>query len=310
MYLGIDIGGMSIKAGVVDESGKILAKHCIATPLDGCDSFCAALLASIQTAINLAKIQTTDVEAIGIGYPGMVDRENGILISAANIPGKNIPVRKFLSDIFPSATVLVDNDANCAALGEYYQSENPGDFVFVTLGTGVGGGIILNGKLYIGSNGIAGEFGHIVTHHNGKKCACGRSGCWEMYASVTALKKLTAENSSNIKSISPDEEITGKTVFDCARNGDKEALRVRDEWIEEISVGIADIVNIFQPQEIVIGGAISKEGDVLIGPIRDYVEKYCFCSSPFQRPHIVASRIGGDAGIIGAAFLYKNINNA
>ncbi len=306
MYIGIDIGGMTIKAGVVDEKGKILAKHSVETPLDGNDSFMEAVHRSIKLALKDAKINKSDVKAIGIGYPGAVDRKKGILISANNVPGSNIPVREFLTENFAPVPVMVDNDANCAALGEYYSAGAEGDFVFVTLGTGVGGGIVIGGKLYLGANGVAGELGHVVTHHGGVKCSCGRSGCWEAYASVTALKRMTEENRDKIKSIKPDEVVSGRTVFDYAQKGDKEAQRVRDEWIEEVAIGITDMVNIFQPKKLVIGGAISKEGDTIIKPVRDYVEKYSYDIGPLKRTVIKASDIGGDAGIIGAAFLYKN----
>lgn len=303
MYIGIDIGGMSIKAGVVDENGKILAKHSVQTPLDGNDSFMAAILESIELALKEAKVGKSAVKSIGIGYPGAVDRDKGILISANNVPGENTPIREYLQKNFAFVDVNVDNDANCAALGEYYSAGADGDFVFVTLGTGVGGGIVIGGKLYLGSNGVAGELGHVVTHHGGEKCSCGRNGCWEAYASVTALKRMTEENRDKIKSIKPDEVISGRTVFEYAKSGDKEAQRVRDEWIEEVAIGVTDMVNIFQPKKLVIGGAISKEGDTIIKPVCEYVEKYSYDVGPLHRTVIKASDIGGDAGIIGAAFL-------
>ena len=303
MYIGIDIGGMSIKAGVVDKKGEIIAKHSVQTPLDGNDSFMASILEAIKLALEDAKVDKSEIKSVGIGYPGAVDREKGILLSANNVPGSNMEIRAYLQEKFAPIPVFVDNDANCAALGEYYSAGADGDFVFVTLGTGVGGGIVINGKLYLGSNGVAGELGHVVTHHGGEKCSCGRCGCWEAYASVTALKRMTEENRDKIKSIKPDEVISGKTVFEYAKKGDTEAKRVRDEWIEEVAIGITDMVNIFQPKKLVIGGAISKEGDVIIKPVREYVEKYSYDVGSLQRTIIKASDIGGDAGIIGAAFL-------
>lgn len=303
MYIGIDIGGMTIKAGIVDEKGSILAKHSVTTPLDGNDSFMAAVLEAIELALKDANVEKSDVKSVGIGYPGAVDREKGILLSANNVPGENIEIRDYLQKNFSPVPVNVDNDANCAALGEYYYAGADGDFVFVTLGTGVGGGIVIGGKLYLGVNGVAGELGHVVVHHGGEKCSCGRRGCWEAYASVTALKRITEENRDKIKSIKPDEVVSGRTVFDYARKGDKEAQRVRDEWIEEVAIGITDMVNIFQPKKLVIGGAISKEGDTILNPVREYVEKYSYDVGSLERTIIKASDIGGDAGIIGAAFL-------
>ncbi len=303
MYIGIDIGGMTVKAGVVDEKGVIIAKRSVETPLDGNESFMKSILQAIELALCDANIDKSEIQSVGIGYPGAVDREKGILLSANNVPGSNMHIRDYLQENFAPVPVFVDNDANCAALGEYHRAGADGDFVFVTLGTGVGGGIVIDGKLYLGANGVAGELGHVVTHHGGVKCSCGRLGCWEAYASVTALKRMTEENLDKIKSIRPGERISGRTVFEHAEKGDAEAKRVRDEWIEEVAIGITDMVNIFQPKRLVIGGAISKEGDTLIAPIREYVNKYSYDVGSLQRTVIKASDIGGDAGIIGAAFL-------
>lgn len=307
MYIGIDIGGMSIKAGVVNEKGDILAKYAVPTPKNDNQAFLNAMLESITKAIEEAGVQKNDIEAVGIGNPGVVDRDKGILLEATNIGFSDIPAREFLQAQLGNIPVLVENDANCAALGEYYKAESSNNFIFITLGTGVGGGIIINGKLYLGTNGAAGELGHIVTHTNGRQCGCGRKGCWETYASVTGLIETTKEHRDEIKTLSPDEEISGRTVFDLARKGDKDAERIRDMWIEEVAIGIVDMVNIFQPDQIIIGGAISKEGDTILLPIIDYVNKNAFCTERLTKPKIEISKIGGDAGIIGAALLYKNL---
>ena len=306
MYIGIDIGGMSIKAGVVNENGDILAKYAVPTPKNDNEAFLSAMLEGINKAIEEAGIQKTEIKAIGIGNPGVVDRDRGILLEATNIGFSDISAREFLQKEFGDIPVLVENDANCAALGEFYKAESTKNFIFITLGTGVGGGIIINGRLYLGTNGAAGELGHIVTHTNGRQCGCGRKGCWETYASVTGLIETTKEHRDEIKTLSPDEEISGRTVFELARKGDKDAERIRDMWIEEIAIGVVDMVNIFQPDQIIIGGAISKEGDTILLPIIDYVNKNAFCSERLTKPKIEISKIGGDAGIIGAALIYKN----
>lgn len=308
MYIGIDVGGMSIKAGVVNHEGKIIAKSAVPTPVNDNDAFLKAMLECVKKAVSEAGIKTEDIESFGIGSPGIVNRNEGILIEANNIGYSDVPVREYLQKNFGDIPVLVENDANCAALGEFYNSESSGDFVFITLGTGVGGGIVINGKLFTGSNGAAGELGHIVTHADGIKCSCGRSGCWEAYASVTALIRETQEHRSEIKGISPDEKISGRTVFDLAKDGDADAQRVRDAWIDEVAIGLVDIVNIFRPDELVIGGAISKEGDVILKPICRYINENSYCAARLPKQKVVASRIGGDAGIIGAALLYKNKN--
>lgn len=308
MYIGIDVGGMSIKAGVVTPEGDIIAKYAVPTPLDSNEEFCKAMLESVINAVKESNITKDEIEAIGIGAPGIVDRENGVLVNSPNIHYINVPVRKYLQENFKNIPVLVENDANSAALGEYYKADNAKNFVFITLGTGVGGGVVIDGKLYTGTNGAAGELGHIVTHLGGRQCGCGRRGCWEAYASVSGLIKTTEEHRAEIKGILPEEKISGRTVFELAKKGDKDAEHVRDIWIEEVAVGLSDMVNIFQPDELVIGGAISKEGDTIINPVRRYVEKNCFYVEGMKRPEILASRIGGDAGIIGAALLWKNKN--
>ena len=303
MYIGVDIGGMSIKAGVVSGDGEIIAKCAVPTPCNDENAFCGAMLDCIIKAMEKANIKKDEISAIGIGSPSAVERENGILLEAENIGYKRIDARGFLQKNLGDIPVFVDNDANCAALGEYYKSKKSDSFIFVTLGTGIGGGIILGGKLFTGRNGAAGELGHIVTRAGGRPCNCGREGCWERYGSMTGLIQTAAEHRDEIKSLPEDEEITGKIIFDLAEKGDEGAKRILKGWIEEIAIGVVDIINIFQPDEIVIGGAVSAQGDKLINPIREYAEKYAFCADTIGIPEISASKIGGDAGIIGAAFL-------
>ena len=304
MNIGIDVGGMSIKAGIVDGSGNILAKYNVPTPRNSNESFSAAVKKSIDEVLKIHPVEK--ISSIGIGAPGIVDRENGVLVYSTNIGYKNVPIREFLGKEY-DCEVYVENDANSAALGEFYASGNKKNFVFITLGTGVGGGVILGGKLYTGSNGVGCELGHIVTHARGAKCGCGRSGCWESYASVTALMRFTEEarESLNIG----DEKVSGKTVFDEARKGNTAAIEVRDRWIEEVAIGITNIVNIFQPEEIVIGGAISKEGDTLLLPIREYVDanEYCAKHNDIRITKINLPRAGDTAGILGAAYIGRNI---
>lgn len=303
MNIGIDVGGMSIKAGIVDNSGNILAKYSVPTPLDGNESFSAAMKKAVDEVLK--KHPKEKISSIGIGAPGIVDRKNGVLVYSTNIGYKNVPVREFLEKEY-DCEVYVENDANCAALGEFYASGEKNNFVFITLGTGVGGGVILNGKLYTGSNGVGAELGHIVTHARGRKCGCGRSGCWEAYASVTALMRFTEEAREALGI--GDEKISGKTVFDEARKGNAAAIEARDKWIEEVGIGITNIVNIFQPEEIVIGGAISKEGDTLLLPIREYVDanEYCAKHKDIKITKINLPRAGDSAGILGAAYIGRN----
>ncbi len=305
MYIGVDIGGMSIKAGIVNEEGKIVTKCAVPTPCNDEEAFSGAMLDCIEKAMGQGNITSGDVKAIGIGSPSAVIREDGVLLRAENIGYNRIDARAFLQSKLGDIPVFVDNDANCAALGEYYCSKKSPAFVFITLGTGIGGGIILDGKLFLGANGTAGELGHIVTRAGGRQCNCGRKGCWETYGSMTGLIKTANERRSEIKSLGADEEITGKLIFDLAEKGDEGAIRIRNEWIEEVAIGVVDIINIFQPNEIVLGGAVSAQGDVILLPLIEYAKSHAFCADTIGIPEISMSTIGGDAGIIGAAFLGK-----
>ena len=305
MYIGVDIGGMSIKTGVVTEDGKILAKCTVPTPCNDEDAFCDAMLESIKKAMAEANITASDIMAIGVGSPSAVDRERGVLLEAENIGYKHIDARGFLQKNLGEIPVFVDNDANCAALGEYHNSKKSPYFIFITLGTGIGGGVILDGKLFLGANGAAGELGHLVTHAGGRECNCGRHGCWEKYGSMTGLILTATERRDEMKSIGKDDKITGKLIFDLAEKGDEGAKKIVSDWIEEVAIGVVDIINIFQPDEIVIGGAVSAQGDVILLPLVDYAKKHAFCADTIGIPEISMSRIGGDAGIIGAAFLGK-----
>lgn len=240
---------------------------------------------------------------------------NGILCNANNLGESgcfNVPIIKMLKDHLPLDFNIV-NDADAAAFGEFIAGSGKGanNFIMITLGTGIGGGIIINSNLYSGSNFAGGEVGHMVIYADGENCNCGRRGCWEAYASVTALieqtKKAMAEHPNNIMWELCDKDIdkvNGTTAFVAMRNGDALARQVVKKYIDYISIGIVNVINIFQPDVICIGGGISKEGDTLLLPIREYVKKEdydCNCMT-----EIKAATLGNDAGLIGAAFLiYK-----
>lgn len=303
-YIGIDIGGMSIKAGVVDsEKAAILASHSVKTPQCGGDGFCDACWEAVDAAIKASGISEKEIKGIGIGAPGISDKENGVLLYVGTINYNNARVRAKLQEHL-NVPVLIENDANVAAIGEYFSRRKDNKmtcFIFLTIGTGVGGGVIIGDKLYVGSNGAGAELGHIVTHKGGKVCDCGRSGCYEAYASMTALIRNANERKSEL-SVSPDTELNGKVIFDLADAGDKVANELINDWIEEIGEGVADMINIFQPEEIAIGGAVSAQGERLLAPIREVAYSKDF-TRKLDLPHtkISAATLANEAGIIGAA---------
>jgi len=313
MYLGIDLGGTNIAVGLVDENGHILAKD--STPTLGFRDYPEIIKDMVtvsEKVVKSANISMQDIKGIGIGCPGAVDNEKGIVIFTENMSFKNTPIVKEFHKYY-NIPIALENDANAAAYGEYaVNGENASVFVAITLGTGVGGGVILDGKIFRGSNGVGTELGHIALLNNGAVCSCGKRGCWEAYASVTALigqtKAAIGKHPQSLMKKIADErgEVNGRTAFDAAKQGDAAAIEVVKKYIEYIADGLVGIVNIFQPEKIVIGGGISKEGTYLIDPIVEYVRKYDY-NQFFEPVTIQPATLFNDAGIIGAAFAAKNL---
>lgn len=314
MYLGIDLGGTNIAAAIVSENGEILLKDSWKTGADRpFEEIVADMAALCKSLIEKSGYPVSDFKSIGIGTPGTVLADEGVIVYACSLPFRNLPIRELMQKEI-NLPVYVGNDANCAALGEYW-AENKKDskcFVAVTLGTGVGGGIIIDGKVFGGCNGNAGELGHMVSVIGGKQCTCGRKGCIEQYASASALIAQTKEAiSENKNTIMYDmiegnlDNVSGKTAFAAAKQGDELAKKVVEKYISYVGECLIDIVNIFQPDTIKIGGGISKEGDNLIIPLRNYVYENIYCKDIYKT-EIKTATLGNDAGIIGAAFLGKN----
>ncbi len=311
-YAGIDLGGTNIKSGIVRETGEIISKASVPTGADREPSLIVKDMAkSLEMAAEKAGISLDDVESIGIGCPGICDNENGILIFTENIPFFNIDLRtdinRYLNKSIP---IYLENDANCAAWGEYIMNHSDKkSLVLVTLGTGVGGGLVLNGKLYSGFNGSAFEVGHTRIVDNGLKCACGRTGCLEQYASVTALIRQTAEMAKSrpdtvlAKKIKEEGTVTGKTAFELARESNPEGIEIVTKWINYVAEGIINVINIIQPEVILIGGAISREGDFLLDPIRKKMKNEVYTAKGVEKTVLYTAALGNDAGLIGAAFL-------
>lgn len=312
MYLGIDLGGTNIAIGLVNEEGKLVVQDSTPTLAHRtADEIIDDMIELAERAVSDAKVSKNSIKAIGIGCPGAVDNKKGTIVFTENVPFSNYPVCDRFKEHF-DAPVYLENDANAAAYGEYViNGDDANIFVAVTLGTGIGGGIIIDGKIFKGSNGVGAEIGHTPLVLGGVQCSCGQKGCWEAYASVTALINQTkiaiSEHPESFMNTLVRERgvVNGRTAFDAAKQGDKVALEVVEKYIEYIAGGLVGIVNTFQPSKVVIGGGISKEGAYLIDPIIKYVRKYDY-NQFFEPVKIEPATLYNDAGIIGAAFAAKN----
>lgn len=305
MYIGIDLGGTNIAAGIVGADGSIAYKESVPTNAS------RAAEEIVNDIISLCKSVMSrsggDIEGIGIGCPGTIDSKSGVVVYCNNLPLSGINLKEKLQSAF-GKPVNVENDANAAALGEYTVNGNNADsFVFVTLGTGVGGGVIIDGKLFRGFNCAGGELGHIIVEQNdGIPCSCGNRGCWESYASVTALIRQTEEklrenpDSAMGEWVRKNGRVSGRTAFECARLGDGAAREVVDAYVKYVGAGLISILNIFQPEKILIGGGISREGEYLLKPLREYVYAGDY-NKYMPKTTIAAASLFNDAGIIGAA---------
>lgn len=312
MYLGIDIGGTNIAAGLVDKDGKIIYKSSTPTLADRpIEEIVDDMICLCYDVADKADYSIDDVEAIGIGCPGTVDNDNGVIVYSNNIVMDHVRLGEMIQTKL-GKPVNIENDANAAALGEYIvNGNNAKSFVFITLGTGVGGGVIIDGKLYRGFNFAGGELGHIIIQsENGLVCTCGNHGCWEAYASVTALISQTKDamlsDSSSLmnKWMRDNGKISGRTAFECAKQGDRTAQRVVEQYIRYVGSGLVSILNIFQPEQILIGGGISKEGEYLLKPLREFVYAGDY-NKHMSKTKINAASLFNDAGIIGAALSAK-----
>lgn len=310
-YVGIDLGGTNIVAGVVDEDYNIVAKANTKTNCPRPEKEIADDMAKMALqAVKNAKLDIGDIEWIGIGTPGIANSSTGIIERANNLGFENTPMVKYISEAIDKP-VFIENDANAAAYGEYVAGAAKGakNAVCITLGTGVGGGIIVDGKIYAGSNFAGAEIGHTVIEVDGVRCSCGRKGCFEAYSSATGLIRMSKEAMAQFpdsimnKMAEEKGKVTARTSFDAMRAGDKPAKDVVDKYIKYLAAGITNTINIFQPDILCIGGGVCNEGDPLLLPVKALVEKEDFARKSAKRTEIVIAKLGNDAGIIGAAFL-------
>lgn len=313
-YLGIDLGGTNIAVGIVDENLNIVLKDSVKTltkrPTNEIIDDMAALCKSL---VERAGISFEEIEYLGVAAPGSIDPVNGIVRYSNNVKMSNYPLADELKNRLPIKKVYLENDANAAALGEAKAGAGKGysDLVMITLGTGVGGGIVIGGKLYSGFNHCGAELGHTVIEFNGRPCSCGRKGCFEAYSSATGLINITKEkmaednNSLMWKLVGGDiNRVNGRTAFDAAKKGDKSGLAVVDMYIKYLACGLTNLVNIFQPQVLCIGGGVCGEGDYLLQPLIKIIRESEYgAANQTNFSQIKIAELGNNAGIIGAAAL-------
>lgn len=311
-HLGIDLGGTNIAAGVVADSGFLHSRVSCPTPRGAsCEALAHACAQAARLAADAAGIPLPEIADCGLGTPGAVTPD-GTVAYCSTFQLHNAPLGAVLEQVL-GLPVAVENDANAAACGEAVCGAGRGvqSMIAVTYGTGVGGGIILNGKLLTGCNGAAGELGHIVLRQNGKPCACGRRGCYERYASATALIEMTREAmetqpESALWRFAPTiDQVNGRTVFDAAKAGDETACAVRAEYLDNVACGLIDLVQLFQPELIVLGGGISGQGEVLLAPIRAALDREDYARGHAVRTRVAIAELGNDAGMIGAALIRR-----
>ncbi len=311
MYtIGVDIGGMSIKVGLVDEQGKIITQNrekTVKTPQGCIDN----LFSQIEKILTEQDLTVADIKGIGIGCPGAVTPETGVVEFLPNLGWYSVPIADILKEKF-NTTVKISNDANVAALGEviYGSAKGCNSAVMFTLGTGVGGGIIIDKKLFEGEKGRGAELGHTTLMLNGAPCTCGRNGCVEAYVSATALISQTkaAMNADRFSKmweyVSGDiNAVDGRTAFECEKLGDKSAKKVVDNYAMYLSESIMNMLNVFRPETFILGGGVSAQGKNLTDRVTAYLERFEYGYKYAPKTQVVTAKLGNDAGIIGAAAL-------
>ncbi|MCL1881051.1 MAG: ROK family protein [Oscillospiraceae bacterium] len=317
MYVGIDVGGTNIACGIVDASGKILHRESIKTESEKGYSVLVKNIAQlVKHTLKKAGVLESDVLRIGVGCPGCCNKENGIVELCINLNWRNVPLVKDLSELTGITNITIENDANAAAYGEFVAGAAKGSnsAVVITLGTGVGSGIIIDKKLLHGMNFAGGEIGHMVLEVSADEqgddiCGCGRYGCFESFSSATALVKMTTiamENdpSSEMHRLAGEYgKISARTAWQAQRLGDKAGSEVVEKYIKYLAAGITNVINIFQPDIVCIGGGVCNEGDPLLLPLREAVAKQVYSrdNASNKNTQIAICKLGNEAGIIGAA---------
>ena len=311
-YIGVDLGGTNIGAGLVSSEGEIIKSYSIPTLKErGINLICQDMIELCETIMAENNLSKEDIHSIGVGVPGTIDSKNKIVVYSNNIAINNFLMGAIMEEKL-GIPIYLGNDADCAALGEVTAGIAKGcnNAIIITLGTGVGGGIIINGKIFTGSFPGGGEIGHQVIIENGRLCTCGRRGCLEYYASATALiidaKEAALANPNSLlnKLVHSDlDKMNAKIPFDAADLGDDTGKKVVDAYISHLATGVTNLINIFNPEMIIIGGGVAKQKENLINPLSEKVKKEVFAGT--LQTKIEVASLGNDAGIIGAAMMGK-----
>lgn len=318
MYtIGIDLGGTNIAVGLCDKELKIVDKGSVPTLGTRPGEEIVADMAKLtEEIIKRNGLTVNDIDYVGIATPGTSNSKTGIVEYANNLPFKNFPIADLFKKHLPVNRVIIDNDANAAALGEALAgaAKSTKSSVMITLGTGVGGGVIIDGKIFAGGLNCSGaELGHTVIKAGGRQCSCGRRGCFEAYSSATALTDLTKEKMRELELKGIDSllfseaekegKVSARTAFNAADSGDIYGKELVKDYIEHLAIGITNMVNIFQPEVVCIGGGVSAQGDSLLLPLIEIVNVEQYTRDNPNKSKIVIATLGNDAGIVGAAGL-------
>lgn len=299
-YIGVDVGGTSIKMGMFSHTGELLEKWEIPTQVDE-DEDTDRILPDIAESIEEKRAEKNgNIVGIGLGIPGPVTND-GVVLKCANIHWPVFNVKEKLFDLTGVANIRVGNDANVAALGEMWKGGGRGydSIVMVTLGTGVGGGVILGGKILTGTKGAAGEIGHLTVEYGEEEtCNCGKKGCLEQYASATGIVRMAKKQMSPKSSLAKLEEVTAKDIFDAAKAGDEYALHVVDEFARYLGVALANVAQILDPEAFVIGGGVARAGSIITEKVDKYYDENVMFALRDKQFHL--AELGNDAGIYGA----------
>ena len=307
MYtIGVDLGGTNIAVGLVDEKHQIVARLSTPTNADRpYDEIVKDIALTVQQLIEDNNISMDEIKYIGLGAPGILDNEKGTITDNSNIHWENYPIKERLQN-YIDKPIFLGNDANVATWAEYINGcgKNTENFIMLTLGTGVGGGIIINGKLITGSHSIGAEVGHFIFKAGGNKCGCGNQGCIEAYCSATALIKMALkdldEHTDSV--IAKEERVSARTVIEAAKAGDEYGVQLFEEYTDNLAQVLASIINFLDPDIIALGGGVANAGEFLLAPVRKKMINYTVFPSLVQT-QILKAEMGNDAGIIGAASL-------